>query len=370
MDIYLVGGAVRDKLLAYPWHDSDWVVVGATPEQLLAKGYQPVGKDFPVFLHPESKEEYALARTERKTGRGYKGFECYSSPDVTLEEDLLRRDLTINAIAEDSEGSLIDPYGGQQDIEKKLLRHTSPAFSEDPLRVLRTARFYARYAHLGFQIADETLELIKKIADSGELKTLVAERCWREIERALTEKNPSCFFSALIKTGALTQLIPEFAPTDQTLDTNTLALLDEAAAQGQSSLIRFALLFQKTNKQQAEKICQRIKAPNEFRHLALLISSYSKEFSTLENNHQAQDWLTMLQQTDAFRRPQRFEDFLVCSELLFKQPRICNTLKQALAACNDIDVARLAATGLKGPAIAEALQQQRLDAISQLLEKA
>lgn len=209
MQIYLVGGAVRDSLLNIPVVDHDWVVVGATPAELLALGYQQVGKDFPVFLNPDSHEEYALARTERKSGQGYTGFTCYAAPDVTLEEDLLRRDLTINAIARSAEGELIDPYGGVADLQARVLRHVSDAFGEDPLRVLRVARFNARFAHLGFRIADETLALMRQMAHSGELAALTAERVWKETEKALQSQSPQVYFQVLRDCGALAVLFPE-----------------------------------------------------------------------------------------------------------------------------------------------------------------
>ena len=211
MHIYKVGGAVRDRLLGRAVSEVDWVVVGATPEEMQAQGFRPVGADFPVFLHPQSGEEYALARTERKSGRGYGGFTFHASPEVTLEEDLQRRDLTINAIAEDEQGRLIDPYGGQHDLQARLLRHVSPAFAEDPLRVLRVARFAARYAELGFRIADETLELMRQLARSGELSALTAERSWKEISRALMEPRPDVFIQVLKACHALPELFPELA---------------------------------------------------------------------------------------------------------------------------------------------------------------
>ncbi|RRA40172.1 multifunctional CCA tRNA nucleotidyl transferase/2'3'-cyclic phosphodiesterase/2'nucleotidase/phosphatase, partial [Cronobacter sakazakii] len=203
MKSYLVGGAVRDALLGLPVKDKDWVVVGATPAEMLALGYQQVGKDFPVFLHPQTHEEYALARTERKSGQGYTGFTCYAAPDVTLEQDLQRRDLTINAIAQDDSGEFIDPYHGRDDLKARLLRHVSPAFNEDPLRVLRVARFAARYAHLGFRIAPETLSLMREMAENGELEYLTAERVWKETESALTTRNPQIYFLMLRECGAL-----------------------------------------------------------------------------------------------------------------------------------------------------------------------
>jgi len=211
MQIYLVGGAVRDQLLDYPVYDKDWVVVGASAEEMLEKGFQPVGQDFPVFIHPDSGEEYALARTERKSGKGYTGFQYHASKEVTLEEDLLRRDLTINAMAMDDTGNIVDPYNGQRDLKYKLLRHVSPAFSEDPLRVLRVARFASRYHHLGFQVADDTLSLMQRLSQTDELEHLTAERVWKEFERALTEPSPEVFLETLNQAGALTKVLPELA---------------------------------------------------------------------------------------------------------------------------------------------------------------
>ena len=209
MQVYLVGGAVRDQLLGHPYHEKDYVVVGATPEQLLAQGYQPVGKDFPVFLHPETKDEYALARTERKSGQGYHGFEFYTDISVTLEDDLIRRDLTINAIAMDDNGKIYDPYHGHEDLNNKILRHVSDAFAEDPLRVLRVARFAARYHQYGFTIAEETLALMQQLANSGELKALTPERVWKETSRALMERDADVYFETLRQCGALKFLFPE-----------------------------------------------------------------------------------------------------------------------------------------------------------------
>ncbi|MGD9663280.1 MAG: multifunctional CCA addition/repair protein, partial [Porticoccaceae bacterium] len=209
MNIYLVGGAVRDELLGYPFSEKDWVVVGATPEEMVAQGYRPVGRDFPVFIHPQSGEEFALARTERKTGQGYKGFSFYTGLEVSLEDDLVRRDLTINAIAKSADGAIIDPYNGRADLDRKILRHVSPAFAEDPLRVLRVARFAARYHHLGFVIAPETLGLMRVLATGGELRQLTPERVWMEIQKALTEKSPHIFIQVLRNCGALKEILPE-----------------------------------------------------------------------------------------------------------------------------------------------------------------
>ena len=259
MDIYLVGGAVRDKLLGRPFTERDYVVVGAAPDDLLALGYRPVGKDFPVFLHPKSGEQYALARTERKTGPGYYGFATRFSPDVTLEEDLARRDLTINAMAERADGIVVDPYGGRRDLEARLLRHVSPAFVEDPLRVLRVARFAARLAPLGFTVADETLDLMRKIVAAGEMRALVPERVWVETERALGEDTPAVYFEVLRASGALAEVFPEVdalfgvpqpAKWHPEIDTgvHTLQVLDVAASLSRDTTVRFAALVHDVGK--------------------------------------------------------------------------------------------------------------------------
>ncbi len=359
MEIYLVGGAVRDQLLEYPYHEKDWVVVGATPEELIEQGFQPVGKDFPVFLHPQSKEEYALARTERKTGPGYTGFDCFASPSVTLEEDLQRRDLTINAMAMDLQGKLIDPYNGQQDVTDRVLRHVSPAFTEDPLRVLRVARFAARYAHLGFTIAPETLSLMAAITDSGELNALPAERIWKEFERALGERSPQQFFLTLKKCGALKTLMPEL----QTTSTKIYQALDQAAAQQQPSLICFALLFVDLAADDSKALCARIKAPNQFRDLALLVSLHGRRLK--DAAFDSERLLNVLETSDAFRKPERFQQLLACQALLANDSTVIEQLQTALKASISVDPAAIAASGLKGKAIAEELHRQRIVAVNQ-----
>ena len=254
METYLVGGAVRDQLLGYPVHERDWVVVGATPDDMLARGFQQVGKDFPVYLHPVTREEHALARTERKQGHGYTGFAVHCAKEVTLEEDLQRRDLTINAMALDKDQRLIDPYGGERDLQQRLLRHVSDAFVEDPLRVLRTARFAARYAHLGFSVAAETLDLMTAIVDQGELAHLPAERIWTEMDRALGERNPEVFIDVLRQCGGLKKLIPELdalfgVPQPEThhpeIDSgiHTLMTLQQAVRLTPARDVRFAVLM-------------------------------------------------------------------------------------------------------------------------------
>lgn len=363
MKTYLVGGAVRDKLLGVPYHEHDWVVVGATPEQLLSQNYQAVGKDFPVFLHPTTKEEYALARTERKSGPGYTGFDCYTSPDVTLEEDLIRRDLTINAMAEDSDGSIIDPYGGQQDLEQNILRHVSGAFIEDPLRVLRIARFHARYAHLGFYIADETMQLMQTISAGDELFALPAERIWKELEKALGEKTPAQFFISLQAGNALTRLMPVLA----NLTSQQFSILKHRP-QKKTQLIRFALLLSHLSDTDTEVLCDRLKAPKEYKALAVLFSRHQQQ--CIEVFTAADKLLDMLEQLDPFRRSERFEHFLQCCELKFDSQRITQQLREAYIACKVINAAELAEQGLKGKAIARALYELRLVAINtQLIER-
>jgi tRNA nucleotidyltransferase (CCA-adding enzyme) len=356
MQTYLVGGAVRDQLLQLPVHERDWVVVGATAQQLLDQGYQGVGKDFPVFLHPQTKEEYALARTERKSGKGYTGFDCYASPDVTLEQDLMRRDLTINAIAQDSQGRLIDPYHGQEDIQKKLLRHVSPAFTEDPLRVLRLARFLARFAHLGFTISDETIALATQISRSGELETIAAERIWRELEKTLHTQTPSAFFLALDQVQASDCLMPEL----KNLDQETLTRLDSACTNKYSAPVCFAVLFARKDQQQTQNLCGRLKTPKEFTQLALLVSQWANDTA---EDLTAEYMLNLLENTDAFRRPDRFNAFLQCCKVIDNNNVRQQKLQQALNLCNAIDIKAIAAQGFKGKAIANKIREQRLENI-------
>lgn len=343
MKIYLVGGAVRDRLLNCTFYERDWVVVGATPEKLSSEGYLPVGKDFPVFLHPQTKEEYALARTERKSGHGYAGFEFYTGVDVSLEQDLGRRDLTINAIAQSADGELIDPYNGQADLQQKVLRHVSAAFAEDPLRVLRVARFAARFDHLGFRIADETMQLMREIVDAGEMDYLVAERVWKEMSRALLMPSPAVFFRTLRACGALEKLMPELdnlfgvpqpAKHHPEIDTgiHTLMCLEQAALLSDKLSVRFATLLHDLGKGVTEKalwpkhiahekrgvglvktLCQRLKVPKECLNLALLATEYHthchKAFEL-----KPQTVLRLFERVDALRRPERFKDFLLCCE--------------------------------------------------------
>lgn len=343
MQIYLVGGAVRDQLLQLPVYDRDWVVVGSSPQAMLAAGFQAVGKDFPVFLHPNSKEEHALARTERKTSVGYTGFACHYAPDVTLEEDLLRRDLTINAMAQDNSGQLIDPYGGQRDLAAKVLRHVSPAFVEDPLRVLRVARFAAKLHHLGFTVAEETMQLMAKIAQSGELQHLTAERVWQEWHKSLSAHHPEMFLQVLRDCGALAVVLPEIdrlfgVPQPEKwhpeIDTgiHTLMVAKQAAQLSDSLLVRFAAqvhdlgkgvtppsewprhkLHCHTGLNIIESLCERIRVPNEFRDLALAVCAQHS------NIHRADELkpttkLKVLGLLDVWRKPERLEQVLLCCE--------------------------------------------------------
>ena len=343
MKIYLVGGAVRDKLLDYPSDENDWVVVGGSPQEMIDLGYQPVGQDFPVFINPKTGEEYALARTERKSGRGYQGFSFHTAPDISLEDDLIRRDLTINAMAEDDNGQIIDPYGGQQDLNNKLLRHVSEAFTEDPLRVLRVARFAARYHHLGFTIAPETMGLMQNLVRSGELAHLVAERLWKETERALCERSPDIYIQVLRDCGALAELFPEVeklfgvpqrADYHPEVDTgiHTLMSLQQAARLSDCAKVRFSVLVHDLGKgitpddvlpshkghearglPLVKDVCDRLKIPNEHRQLAMVVT----EFHLL--CHKAQELrpetiLKLLKGLGALKSAERFEDFLLCCE--------------------------------------------------------
>ena len=340
MNVYLVGGAVRDKLLNLPVKDRDWVVVGASPDQLLALGFKQVGADFPVFLHPDTQEEHALARTERKQGHGYQGFDVAFGPDVTLDEDLIRRDLTINAMALDDQGNLIDPYGGKQDLENKLLRHVSDAFIEDPLRVLRVARFAARFHHLGFRIADETQKLMASITQSGELDHLTPERVWQETERALHETSPATYFSVLQKCGALAVCFPElnalfgvpqrpeYHPEVDT-GVHSLMSLEQAARLSVKSEVRFAALIHDLGKAltdqdnwpshhghenlglpAVEQLCDRLKTPNSYRVLALKTCEFHTHVHRAKELKSKTIW-KVIKKLDALRKPEQFADFLL-----------------------------------------------------------
>lgn len=404
MKIYLVGGAVRDRLLGLPVKDRDWVVVGATPSQMLNDGFQQVGADFPVFLHPKTKEEYALARTERKKGNGYQGFECHASPDVTLEEDLKRRDLTINAMASD-ESSIIDPYNGQDDLNNKILRHVSNAFSEDPLRILRVARFAARFSHLGFSIAEETMSLMRDIVKSGEASHLVAERVWQETARALTEQSPWVYFETLRECGALQVLFPELdklfgIPQPELhhpeIDTgiHSMMSLKAACEFSESISVRFAALIhdlgkgltpisewpkhhghEKKGLAPIKALCSRLKAPNEVRTLSLLAG----EFHT--HVHRAFELkpatlLKVIKSSDAFRNNERFRQLLLVCEADAKGRTgfEANEYPQrqyfldAFDAAKAVEVSELIDQGFSGKELGQALLRSQQESIQRLKE--
>lgn len=369
MQIYKVGGAVRDRLLGRPVSDIDWLVVGATVEQMQALGYRPVGADFPVFIHPRTGEEYALARTERKSGRGYGGFTFHASPEVSLEEDLVRRDLTINAMAEDEHGNLCDPYNGKEDLDRRILRHVSPAFAEDPLRVLRVARFAARYAPLGFHVASETLELMRQISASGELQALTAERSWKEIERALMEEQPHVFIQVLRDCDALKELMPEINALFDAQRPDPLAALREAAHAQQPLNVRWACLLQGLGgPSQVKTVNQRFKAPRECQELASLVNE-CQHLCHDAKALSAASLLDLLQKFDVYRRPQRFEDFIAACEMAARGQRDdqaypqADYLRGAAAAAKAVDVKPLVEKGLTGQALGEALKVQRLEAL-------
>lgn len=353
MEIYKVGGAVRDRLLGRVVKETDWVVVGATPKAMLDKGYKPVGKAFPVFLHPETAEEYALARTEKKISPGYTGFSCDAAPTVTLEEDLLRRDLTINAMAETSSGNIIDPYGGQADLKAKVLRHVSPAFVEDPVRVLRIARFAARYAEYGFSVAPETMALMKTMVAKGEVEYLVPERVSQELFKALMEKTPSAFFQVLQACGAFSVVFPGMV-VDALLPT-----LDKS--QGVSTKERFALLMYQSD---VDSLCQRLKVPKDYKELAGLVARYQKEYA--ESLHlSAEKLVSLLEKLDAFRREPRFLEFLTVCQCIHGDKQ-ANFLKELFSQLQKISLDEILQQGYRGSEIAEQLQQRRIELVKKL----
>lgn len=402
MKIYLVGGCVRDQLLGLKTKDRDWVVVGSTPEEMLKLSYRQVGKDFPVFLHPKTNEEYALARTERKTSAGYSGFSFHAAADVTLEEDLIRRDLTINAIALSNKDELIDPFNGMKDLEAKILRHVSPAFVEDPVRILRVARFAARFADLGFKIAEETQQLMTEMVNNGEVDSLVPERVWQETMRALNEDTPARYFEVLRDCGALAKLFPEIdqlwgvpQPKEHhpEIDTgiHTMMVLTQAAKLSNDPKVRFAALVHDLGKgitpkhewpkhiahesrgvPLVEALCDRYRIPNDYRELAVIVTKYHLHY------HRAAEirdntFLETLEALDAFRRPERFELFLLACEAdsrgrtgyeeqNFEQPKI---YRKVFDAAQAINAKELVARGLKGQEIKDELKKKRRLAIKQ-----
>lgn len=404
MKVYLVGGAVRDKLLGITAHERDWVVVGARPEDLLSKKFRRVGRDFPVFLHPETGEEYALARTERKSAPGYYGFDCNFSPEVSLEEDLSRRDLTINAMAMDEEGRLFDPYGGQQDVQNKLLRHVSPAFIEDPVRVLRVARFAARFHHLGFRLANETRQLMYSMVNSGELNHLVPERVWQEWQRSLEEKNPEQFILTLRSCAALKVIFPELdalfgVPNSYThhheVDSgiHSLMVLQSAVALSADPIVRFAACVHDLGKALTpktawpkhhgheergvaviESLCSRLRIPNDYRALAVLTSRAHLNIHRL-SELRASTIVRLLEQADAFRRPQLFSQLLIACQAdaegrwsATKHPyQQASSWSYILAECTKVRSALLVAEGYEGKAIKDELHKRRVACVDWIL---
>jgi tRNA nucleotidyltransferase (CCA-adding enzyme) len=406
MEFYLVGGAVRDKLLNFPVKERDWVVLAETPEAMMKKGFRPVGKDFPVFLHPETQEEYALARTERKTAPGYKGFVIHAAPDVTLEQDLIRRDLTINAMAMTPDGQLIDPYGGQQDLNRRILRHVSPAFAEDPVRILRVARFAARYQHLGFTVAEETRELMQSMVKAGEADHLVPERVWAELNKALNEQSPSAFFYTLKQCGALEQIFPEInrlfgVPQPEKyhpeIDTgvHVLLCLEQSALLSTSAEVRFAALvhdlgkgitpeelwphhYGHEQKGQAvlDALCNRLRIPNSFKSLAQKVMHYHthchKAFEL-----RAATLTDMLADLGAFKNENTLlNQFLVACEadargrtgfekIPYIQADFVRKMAQATAA---IDIADILDRETEGAKIGAAIRQRRIEALTDAIQ--
>lgn len=360
LKVYRVGGAVRDALLGWPVYDNDWVVVGATPDAMRKRGFKPVGRDFPVFLHPETAEEYALARTERKSGHGYAGFEVHASPDVTLEEDLLRRDLTINAIAESTEGVLTDPFDGRIDIEQRVLRHISSAFSEDPLRVLRTARFMARYASLGFTIAPETLALMREVSQSGELEHLAAERVWVETEKALGEPSPEVYFTTLKCCDALAVWWPEL----EQLLTKGLVAMAQAPDAGTSAVAhwRYAQLVSPLDDEQREALAQRLKLPNAVSQLARHAALTHRLLESVLSGPNVLCWLERL---DGWRKPTQVEEQLALVNVL--APEQVTRLDTAWQAARKVSPQALIAEGYQGASLGEALRERRGQAVAAAL---
>jgi len=404
MKCYVVGGAVRDELLGRPVHDHDWVVVGATPQEMTSQGFLPVGRDFPVFLHPKTKEEYALARTERKTAPGYHGFAFHADPGVTLEDDLARRDLTINAMARDETGALVDPYGGQRDLQAKVLRHVSPAFAEDPVRILRLARFAARYGD--FSVAPETVALMKQMVDAGEVDALVAERVWQEVSRGLMEAHPSKMFEVLRSCGALARLLPEVdrlwgvpQPPQHHPEVDTgvhlMMVLDMSARLDAPLTVRFAclghdlgkgttpedvlprhLMHEQRSVDLVRAVCERWKVPVDCRELAEVVA---REHGNVHRSGElnAAAIMRMIERCDAIRRPARFSEMLLACECDARgrlgmeddaypqRPR----LQRALDLARSVDTRSVstaaAEKGLSGPAIGQLIYQERVKAIAE-----
>ncbi len=402
---FLVGGAVRDQLLDIPVRERDWVVVGLDTEVMIAAGFQPVGRDFPVFLHPTTREEYALARTERKSAPGYRGFVIHASPQVTLEEDLRRRDLTINAMALDHAGRLIDPFRGREDLDNGLLRHVSEAYTEDPVRILRTARFAARFGRWGFRVAHTTHHLMEKLVSAGEVDHLVAERVWQETRKALDSAQPQRYFEVLRACGALERIFPELdalfgvpqpAHHHPEIDSgvHTLLVLQQAARLSDKSTVRFAALLHDLGKgmtpadqwprhhghedrgrERVEQLCKRLKVPREYRDLALLVTQFHGHYHRADELRPA-TLLQLLESLDALRRPERLDDFLLACEAdqrgrtgfeehdFSRQPKI---IRAALTAAHTIIPQQVITAGYQGAEISREMHRRRVQAIKQTL---
>lgn len=406
MKTYLVGGAVRDYLLNRPVKEKDWVVVGETPESMIAKGFKPVGKDFPVFLHPESHDEYALARTERKTAPGYKGFLVHASPEVTLEEDLIRRDLTINAMAMRDDGTIIDPYNGRQDLERRIFRHISPAFSEDPVRILRVARFAARYAHLGFTLASETRDLMELMVLNGETEHLVAERVWAELHRALLERTPAAFFQTLKKCRALASIFPELdclfgVPQPEKyhpeIDTglHVMMVLEQAAQLSNKAEVRLAALLHDLGKGVTppenwpshhghehkglpvlEQFCIRLRVPKHFKSLCQQVMRYHGHCHRV-TELRASTLIDLLQALNAFKPKHDLADFLLACEADMKgrkgyqdapYPQAAY-LAGAAEAATAVDTTEVIQSGLKGAQIGTEIRRLRITAVKRFIAR-
>ena len=405
MEIYLVGGAVRDKLLGLPVKERDWVVIGETPESMVKQGFRPVGKDFPVFLHPKTHEEYALARTERKTAPGYKGFTVHAAPDVSLEQDLIRRDLTINAMAMTLKGELVDPYGGQVDLEKRIFRHISPAFAEDPVRILRVARFAARYSHLGFTSAEETKGLMQSMVTAGEVDHLVPERVWAELFKALNEKSPSAFFYTLKDCAALDKIFPEIqslfgVPQPEKhhpeIDTGTHAMLclEQAALLSSSPEVRFAALVHDLGKGISpkanwphhyghetlglpilEQLCERLRVPNSFKALATQVMQYHTHCHRAFELRAA-TITDMLAALGTYKPSSKLPEFLLACEAdakgrtgfedkLYPQAEL---LRGAAKVAASVDTSTILNSELKGAQIGEAIRRLRIKAVAEFIK--
>jgi tRNA nucleotidyltransferase (CCA-adding enzyme) len=367
LEVYRVGGAVRDARLGWPTVDTDWVVVGTTPEEMRRRGFRPVGRDFPVFLHPQTHEEYALARTERKSGHGYTGFEVHASPDVTLEEDLARRDLTINAMAETPEGELIDPYGGLQDLAERVLRHVSPAFVEDPLRVLRTARFLARYAGLGFTIADETWALMRELTESGELSHLVAERVWTETEKALGEPEPAVYFRTLHACGALAVLMPELIGSGAKLDEalQRMTRLPDELPEAERSRWRWARLVEHLDEADQRTLSERLRLPRSYRELGWQ-AALTRQLAE-RDTPDADAVKAWLDGVDAWRRAERVAPLIAL--LALETPALAIRLERAWREVSRLEARTLLAEGFRGGALGEELARRRRAVLQREMER-